>query len=73
MVVDDGDEVFLANLWLQSQDPRSFTVPDALLGQVIIAGSKFPTEVRYGGIGLPDLRRGNHPKRRVAKQELVSR
>jgi hypothetical protein len=52
----------LLTLGLQTQDPRSFAVPEALLGQVIIAGSKFAPEVSYGGIGLPDLRRGNHPK-----------
>src|ERR1700726_3672517 len=41
-VVDDGDEVFLFNLGRQAQDPRAFAVPDALLGQVIIAASQFP-------------------------------
>src|SRR5262249_42971449 len=38
LVVDDGDEVFLTNLGLQPQDAGSFTVPDTLLGQVVIAG-----------------------------------
>ena len=68
--MDDGDEVFLVNLGRQAQDPRAFAVPDALLGQVIIAGSQFPTEVGYGGLGVPDLRGGNHPRRRVAKQAV---
>src|SRR5271165_5022064 len=67
-VINDGDEVFLFNLGRQAQDPRAFTVPDALLGQVIIAGAQFPPEVGYGGLGVPDLRGGNHPKRRVANQ-----
>ena len=63
-------EVFLVNLGRQAQDPRAFAVPDALLGQVIIAGSQFPAEVGYGGLSVPDLRGGNHPRRRVAKQAV---